>query len=264
MNKYIEIAKIMFKSQMAYRFDVAMTVLFTVTKILFAYILWGAIFAQNEVVGGFTFPMMLLYYIISSFLSQIEMSDSVSTGVSEYIRGGKFSKYMVIPANVNGYFIAQTFGTMAFHFIFVVIGTILWILLFEVGYVITSGISTILSAIVIIILGLLFMIQLNFFLGMLAFKFQDIGFFLIIKSNIVSFVTGGLVPLILLPQSIVFVMKFFPFYYVTYLPSMLLIGKNEHEAITGIITLSIWLLVFVLLNKKAYDKMRIIYDGVGI
>jgi ABC-2 type transport system permease protein len=171
---------------------------------------------------------------------------------------------MVIPASVNGYFIAQTFGTMIFYFIFVVIGTILWLLLFGVGYVITGSILIILSTIVIVILGLLFMIQLNFFLGMLAFKFQDIEFFLIIKSNIVSFVTGGLIPLMLLPQGIVLIMKFFPFYYVTYLPAMLLIGKNQKEAVTGIITLSIWLFVFVLLNKKTYNKMRIIYDGVGI
>ncbi len=264
MNKYIEIAKILFKSQMAYRFDVAMTVLFTVTKILFAYILWGAIFAQNEVVGGFTFPMMLSYYIISSFLAQIEMSDGVSREVSERIRGGTFSKYMIVPASVNGYFIAQTVGKMAFYFIFVVIGTILWIFLFGVGFAVITSVLTILSTIVIIILGLLFMIQLNFFLGMLAFKFQDIEFFLILKSDIVTFVTGGLVPLMLLPQNIVSVMKLFPFYYVTYLPSMLLIGKNKNEVVTGIFTLSIWLLAFVLLNKKTYSKMRVIYDGVGV
>ena len=264
MSKYMGIAKIFFKTQIAYRFDVVMTVLFTVTKILFAYILWGAIFAQNEVVGGFTFPMMMSYYIISSFLSQIEMSEGVSIELGEHIRGGTFSKYMVIPANVNSYFIAQTFGKMVFYLIFVVIGTILWILIFGVGLVITSSILTILMAIVIVFLGLIFMIQLNFFLGILAFKFQDIGFFLMIKSNIVLFVTGGLVPLMLLPQSIVSVMKFFPFYYITYLPSMLLIGKNGNEAIKGIITLSIWLLLFMLLNKKAYAKMRVIYDGVGI
>lgn len=264
MSKYREIAKILFKAQMAYRFDVAMTMLFTVTKILFAYILWGAIFTQHEMVGGFTFPLMLSYYIISSCLSQIELSDRVSNEVSEHIRRGTFSKYMVIPVSVHGYFIAQTFGTMAFYFIFVVMGTILWILLFGVGFVITSSIFSIVSAIVIIVLGLFFMIQLNFFMGMLAFKFQDISFFLIIKSNLVTFVTGGLVPLMLLPQNIVSMMKVLPFYYVTYLPSMLLIGKNEHEATTGIMMLSLCLFVFVLLNKKAYDKLRVIYDGVGI
>lgn len=254
----------LFKAQLAYRFDVAMTVLFTVTKILFAYILWGAIFTQNQIVGGFTFPMMLSYYIISSFLSQIEMSDSISEQVSEYIRGGTFSKFMVIPVSVNGYFIAQAFGRMAFHFIFIASGSVLWVLVFGVGHIVTSSIATIVWTIIIIILGLLFMIQLNLFLAMLAFRYQDVSFFLMIKSTIVSFITGGLVPLMLLPPVIVSVMRFFPFYYVTYLPSMLLIGKNEEEAITGIITLAIWLLLLVLLNKITYKKMRVIYDGVGI
>ncbi len=264
MSKYIEIAKVLFKAQMAYRFDVVMTMLFTITKILFAYVLWGAIFAQNEVVGGFTFPVMLSYYIISSFLSQIEMSASVSTEVSERIRGGTFSKYMVIPAGVNSYFVAQTFGKIAFYFIFVAGVTVLWMFVFGVGFAVTGNAMMILSAAVMIVLGLLFMIQLNFFLGMLAFEFQDITFFLIIKDNLVSFVTGGLVPLVLLPQGVLAVMKCFPFYYVTYLPAMLLIGKNGHEAVSGIITLSVWLLVFVVLNKVMYEKMRVIYDGVGI
>jgi ABC-2 type transport system permease protein len=85
-----------------------------------------------------------------------------------------------------------------------------------------------------------------------------------IKGNIVSFVTGTLVPLALLPQNIVSVMKYFPFYYVTYLPSMLFIGRNENEAFTGIITLAVWLSAFTFINGFAYNKMRVIYDGAGI
>lgn len=264
MKKYIEIAKVLFKAQIAYRFDVAMTVLFTVSKILFAYILWGAIFGQYETVAGFSFPMMLSYYIINSFLSQIEMSDGVSGEISARIRGGTFSKYMVIPANIQGYFIAQTFGAAAFYLIFNLTATAVWAWVFRSEFVITGNIAVILASVCMVILGLLFMIQLNYFLGILAFKFQDVGLFLMIKGNIVSFVTGTLVPLALLPQGIVTAMRFFPFYYVTYLPSMLFIGKNENEAITGIITLAAWLLVFTLLNRFAYNKMRIIYDGVGI
>ncbi|MDR3596456.1 ABC-2 family transporter protein [Clostridium sp.] len=264
MRKYVEIAKILFKAQIAYRFDVAMTVLFTVTKILFAYILWGAIFGQNKTVAGFTFPMMLSYYIISSFLAQIEMSNGVSGEISERIRGGTFSKYMVIPADTQGYFIAQTFGAMAFYLLFIFAATVVWVFVFGVKLTITSSAILILSAVVMVVLGLLFMVQLNYFLGILAFKFQDISIFLMIKGNIVSFITGTLVPLVLLPSSVVSIMRFFPFYYVTYLPSMLLIGKNESEAFIGIVVLAAWLLVFTILNKFAYNKLRVVYDGVGI
>ena len=264
MRKYIEIAKLLFKAQIAYRFDVAMTVVLTVTKILFAYILWGAIFGENETVAGFTFPMMLSYYIISSFLAQIEMSDGVSGEISERIRGGTFSKYMVIPANTQGYFIAQTFGAMAFYILFIFAATIVWIFVFGIKLTITNSFLLIIAAVVMVILGLLFMIQLNYFLGILAFKFQDIGLFLMIKGNIVAFITGTLVPLVLLPSGIVSVMRFFPFYYVTYLPSMLLIGKNGSEALIGIAVLAAWLLFFTILNKLAYNKLRIVFDGVGI
>lgn len=264
MIKYIEIAKILFKAQIVWRFDVAMNVVFTISKVLFAYVLWGAIFGQNETVAGFTFPMMMSYYIISSFLSQIEMSEGVSREIGDRIKGGTFSKYMVVPVSTQGYFIAQTFGAMSFYLIFNLISTLAWVFIFRINFVMTSNMLTILSALTIIILGLLFMIQLNYFLGLLAFKFQDIGIFLMIKDNIIAFITGTLVPLALLPRTLVSAMRFFPFYYVTYLPSMLLIGKNENEALTGIITLAIWLLAFTLLNKFTYDKFRIAYDGVGI
>jgi len=264
MRKYSEIIKIFFKTQIAYRFDVAMTVLFTVSKILFAYILWGAIFGQKDTVAGFTFPMMLSYYIISSFLSQIEMSNGVSEEISARIKGGTFSKYMVIPASTQGYFIAQTFGTMAFYLLFIFAATVVWVLLFGVKFIITNSIPLVLAAVIMVILGLLFMVQFNYFLGVLAFKFQDIGIFLMIKGNIVAFVTGTLVPLVLLPQGFVYAMRFFPFYYVTYLPSMLLIKKNENEALIGIIVISAWLLLFTMLNKLAYNKLRVVFDGVGI
>lgn len=264
MKKYLEVAKILFKAQIVYRFDVAMSVLFTVSKVLFAYILWGAVFGQNNTVAGFTFPMMLSYYIISSFLSQIEMSDGVSGEIGDRIKGGSFSKYMVIPIHTQGYFIAQTFGAMAFYLIFNLLAAAVWVFVFKVEFVITGNFAAIAAAGCMVMLGLLFMIQLNYFLGILAFKFQEIWIFLMIKGNIVAFITGTLIPLTLLPQDIVSAMRIFPFYYVTYLPSMLLIGKNENEALTGIITLAAWLGVFTVMNGFTYNKMRVLYDGAGI
>jgi ABC-2 type transport system permease protein len=263
MKKYFEIAKILFKTQIAYRFDVAMTVIFTASKVLFAYILWGAIFGQHKTIAGLNFSDMMSYYIISSFLSQID-TDGVSGEISGRIRGGTFSKYMVIPANTQGYFIAQTFGAAAFYIIFNLAATTVLALMFRSNFIISANILQISAAVLMVILGVLFMIQLNYFLGILAFKFQDIGIFLIIKGNIVSFITGGLIPLVLLPEGIIAIMRFFPFYCITYLPSMLLIDKNGSEAIAGIITLLLWFLFFTFLNKFSYNKLRIVYDGVGI
>ncbi len=264
MNKYLEISKITFKSQLAWRFDIAVNVVFTIAKILFAYILWQGIFDHRSMVAGFTFDSMLSYYIINSFLSQLDMSVKVSEELSNRIRTGTFSKYMVIPVNIQGYFLAQTAGASVFYLIFNLIAAVVWIFIFGIRFTFTNNQWLILAAFVFVLLGLIFMIQLNYFLGLLTLKFQDIYLFLMIKNNLVAFIAGTLIPLALLPEIVLQVMRYFPFYYCSYLPSMLLIGRNVNEIGFGLITLSSWVLIFIVINKIAYERLRVKYDGVGI
>jgi ABC-2 type transport system permease protein len=264
MNKYLEISKITFKAQLAWRFDIAVNVVFTIAKILFAYILWQGIFDHRSMVAGFTFDSMLSYYIINSFLSQLDMSDKVSDELSNRIRTGTFSKYMVIPVNIQGYFIAQTAGASVFYLIFNLIAAVVWIFIFGIRFTFTTNAWLILAALLFILLGLIFMIQLNYFLGLLTLKFQDIYLFLMIKNNLVAFIAGTLIPLALLPELVLQVMRFFPFYYCSYLPSMLLIGRNGEEIGYGLFMLTAWVLIFMVINKIAYGRLRVRYDGVGI
>ncbi|MDE7298527.1 MAG: ABC-2 family transporter protein, partial [Lachnospiraceae bacterium] len=95
IKKYREVSLIYLKAQLAWRADTVFQMLFTVSKILFAYLLWGMVFRQRDTVSGFTLDGMLSYYIVSSFLSQLELSDGVSGEITARIRNGTFSKYMV-------------------------------------------------------------------------------------------------------------------------------------------------------------------------
>jgi len=51
---------------------------------------------------------------------------------------------------------------------------------------------------------------------------------------------------------------------VSYLPVMLLLGKQTGEALRGLAILSIWLCLFTLINTWSYKRVRVRYDGVGI
>ena len=263
-NKYLEISIITFKTQLSWRFDIAVNVVFTVSKILFAYILWNGIFSHRSTIAGFTFDSMLSYYIINSFFSQMDMSDGVSGEISTRIRQGTFSKYMVVPVNIQGYFLAQTAGASLFYLLFNFAAAVIWIFVFRISFIFTTDPRYISAALLLVLLGLVFMIQLNYFLGLLTLKFQDIYLFLMIKSNIISFIAGTLVPLALLPQPVLQTMRYFPFYYISYLPSMLLIGRNGAEAGLGLGILTAWILFFLLVNRITYERLRIRYDGVGI
>lgn len=264
MRKYIEITKIVFKTQITWRFDTVMNALFTIGKIVFAYMIWSNMFSGHDLIAGFTFHSMLSYYIINSFLSQLDMSDGVSGEISSRIRSGTFSKYMVIPVNIQGYFIAQTVGASMYYMVFNLFAAFISVFVFGIRFTFTTNPVLIISALALVLLGILFMIQLNYFLGLLTLKFQDIYLFLMIKNNLLLFITGSLIPLTLLPEIIVKIMRYLPFYYVTYLPSMLFIGRGSDEIMNGLLCLPTWIVAFIVINKVSFRRLRVRYDGVGI
>ncbi|MDK2968825.1 MAG: viologen exporter family transport system permease protein [Lacrimispora sp.] len=264
LRKYLEIIKIFIKTQLAWRGDAVIQILFTLTKILFACLLWRTIFKDRDQVAGFTINSMLSYYIISSFLNQMDMSSRVSGEISQRIRNGTFSKYMVLPVNIQGYFIAMELGIVLFYLSLDVITSVIWIFAFHIRFVFVSDPVAFVGAMILILLGLFFMAQLNYYLGLLTLKYEEIGTFLMIKDNLVAFITGSLIPLVLLPQGFVAVMKVFPFYYVTYLPSMLLIGRLKGELGMGLLVLACWCVILQAVIYATWHNYRIKYDGVGI
>lgn len=256
MKKYLETVRVFFKTQLAYRFDVLTSMLFTITKILLAYVLWGAIFKDRDTVSGFTFNAMLTYYILNSFITQLDQSTGIGWQIADEIRNGRFSKYIVKPMSIFGYFTSQSAGVSGFLLTFNLIAAMIWILILKVDFTITTSLPNIAAAILLTLLGLLFMLQLNYLIGILAFKFLDTSIFMMIKDNITEFVRGSLIPLTLLSDGILRGMMLFPFYYVSYLPTMLLLGRNENEMIPGILVLIGWNTGFWLINSLTFKRLK--------
>lgn len=264
MKKYVEITKIYMKTQLIWRWDVFIDGILAMAKIAFAWILWSILFEGKEQIAGMGFHSMIAYYIVSSYLFQLDKSSEISQQMTSMLRSGTFSKYMVIPVHTQVYFAAMAAGKILFSAGIGLFTTMVCFYFTGISFAIAFNIKILFGTAIIIILGLLFMAELNYFLGILTLKFEEISTFLMIKDNFSAFVTGALVPLALLPEWILSVMKYLPFYYVTYLPSMLFIGKQEKEALTGIVVLTAWCLAFALLNQVTYEHYRIKYDGAGI
>lgn len=264
MRKYWEVSKIYMKAQLAWRADVVFNMVFTITKILFAYLLWGIIFQDRDMVGDFTLHGMLSYYIISSFLSGLERSGGVSSELHDRIRNGTFSKYMVIPVDVEKYFLAMELGIVLFYISFDFIAAAVWTFIFQVEFTHTEDIAVAACAVLIAVLGMLFMVLLNYFLGLLTLKYQGIQTFLMIKNNLVALITGSIVPLALFPEIAVRIMRWLPFYYVTYLPAMLLAGLCRNEARSGVVVISCWCILMQAAINVVWKKYIRKYDGVGI
>jgi len=265
MKKYFAVLKIIFKAQLVYRFDVIMTALGTMWRVALAWILWGAIFEGRAEVGGFSRQAMLTYYVLSSFMAATDMSGGVSGEVSARIREGTFTKYMVIPSNPLTHFTAQSFGAFGYYALFAALAAAVSARIFDVRFAMTGDLMTITLAIIMFLLGMVFMNCYQFFVGLWAFKFHDIGFMLHVLMGSIAFLKGEYVPLSLMPEAIVKALRYLPFTHVSYSPIMLLTGNTGiKDGLASLAVLFIWVCIMAAVSQLTYGKLRVKYEGVGI
>ena len=265
MNKYLAVAKIHFKMQLAYRFDAAMTVMGVVWRVVFAWVLWGAIFAGREDVGGFTFQAMLSYYVISSFLATADTSQGTVYEISSRVRDGSFTKFMVVPSNPQFHFLSQAVGASGFYGLVAALAVAVCAFAFRIDMALAVDPAAVLLAAALFAVGIVFMNCYHFFLGILAFKFEDSTFAIHMLPSVVSFFKGEMVPLSLLPVALEQSLRFFPFAHAVYTPAMLLMGAMDaSEGLPDLFVLAAWTLAMAAGSQLAYSRLRKRHEGVGI
>ncbi len=264
MSKYASVLRLSFKMQLVWRFDVLMTMLGAACRILAAYLLWSAAFQTREQVAGFTLPGMLSYYVVSSLLASIDKSSDVSGEVSNLIQTGRFSGHMVVPLNPLGFFGSMVFGQSMFHALFALLAALAMSLLLGIALPAFAGGAQLVMAIGMAVLGLVFMICFQYLLGILAFKFVSVLGLRFVAGHLTQFLTGAMVPLLLLPAPVLTALRALPFYYVNYLPSMLLTGHSAPGAPMGLLILAVWTLLAAAVCQLSYQRLRVRHEGVGV
>ncbi len=264
MKQYLETIKITFKAQMAYRFDVIFGALLSFGRIALAYILWSAIYSGRSEIAGFSFSMMLTYYIITSFFNRLNMSESMIYQISLEIREGQFAKYLVKPMNPLLFFMASCYAKTLFILSVNCAATIVFGLIFNEYFLVPDALS-IIRSLIICVLGLNFTILLNFLIAIMSFKYMDITGLNIFKAAVLEFLSGMLIPLSLLPVWLQNGMKFFPFYYTVYYPALLFLNnRGTDEFYTSFAIMIFWNIIMIIAAHFTYCHLRRKFEGAGI
>ncbi len=270
LSRYLAIGAVCMRARTAYRFDVIIGTTLPFLRVLLSFLLWRALFAGKNEIGGFTLGSMTAYYILTAFLARLDQSGSLVWEYAGDIKDGRFVKYLTKPVNPFGHFLA----TAAANTLYVAgiallsLGVLFAALTGWAGGPEAASLSlpspvTLLAALLLSLLGLVFSASLNWLTAILAWKFQDISGFHMIKGVVVEFLTGAMLPLALLPDGLVEVMRLFPFYQMQYLPASLLLGMRTEEAASGLLVLSVWTVGFLLLGEFAWRRLRRLDEGVG-
>ncbi len=107
------------------------------------------------------------------------------------------------------------------------------------------------------------MMQINYLVATLAFKYVEIAGFYYISQNIIDFLSGAIIPLFLLPNTVINIVKFLPFYYTLYFPASIYLGENLNEIYPAIAVITCWNIGLYILNQLLYSRLIRFYEGVG-
>jgi len=258
------VMKTSFKETLAYRFDALTASLFSVMRIWLAWLLWKAIYGEKEIIAGYTFPMMLTYYLLITFLSRLARSEGIVWETAEEVRSGTFNKYIVRPVSHFGYALARSAGKGSFSLLTDSLAFLLWILIFRNSFVPPVGWPEGLQAAGFAALGLFTTLQIHYLTALISFKTVDIAGPWFFIKNFMDFLTGAFIPLVLLPGVLQKAVSLTPFYYILYYPASLYLGQETEKTGTALAVILFWNGVFWGLRRLQYRRMLRFYEGVGV
>lgn len=265
MNKYLQVFKISFAQEFAYKVNFIMWRVRNVIQIFLIFYLWDTIFSeQGRVLFGYDRSKILTYVFAILIMKAIVFS-SRSIDVSGEISQGNLSNYLLKPLSFFRYWftrdIASKFLNIAFSFLEI---TLLYFL-FRPPFFLQANPLVILTFFVSVILAIvLYFLLINIF-AMMTLWYPDQGwgvsFLLFILSD---FLGGGIFPLDVLPEYIQSPIYLTPFPYLIFMPIQIYLGKlGTPEIIRTLGISALWCLFFVGLLRYIWNTGLKVYKAEG-
>jgi ABC-2 type transport system permease protein len=263
LKKYLALTKGGFKTAIAYRFHFYTTVVLAPISLIIYYFLWRSIFSYSgqEIIKGFTFQSMINYYSLSIIMGILVYS-FVDSIIEEDVIYGNLITALLRPVHL-----------------------LPWYYLFEAGFIVLSVILELIPVFIIsifffglklaplpyllfFILSILLAIQLNYLIayltGLSAFWLKRIGGIRKFRRVIVSFLSGGIIPLTFFPDKFQFISRILPFEHIRFTPINIYLGNYTTNQILFVIGSQIvWILVLYLITKIVWSRALKRFTGAG-
>jgi ABC-2 type transport system permease protein len=100
--------------------------------------------------------------------------------------------------------------------------------------------------------------------GMVGFWFLEVTSLLYIVMTLNFFISGHMLPLDLLPEPWVSILKFLPFQYMAYFPAVVFLGKVKGQALVlHLFGELLWAVAFMVLARVLYRRGLHRYSAFG-
>ncbi|HLO31803.1 MAG TPA: ABC-2 family transporter protein [Anaerolineales bacterium] len=182
---------------------------------------WRGIYNDTSTISGLGLSQTLTYILLAFIFMPLTAIDLVWE-IGSNLREGTIIHHLLRPINFQGMNYAQSFGTLVTRLILQVPMAIVAVLLFGLRF--PSDLLTWLAFIVSALLGFTVMFFFNWFLACLTFYTTEIWGLGVLIEGMNFFLSGALVPLVMMPAWIRTIVLSIPFAQALAVPVGLLTG----------------------------------------
>ena len=222
------------------------------------YFVWKAVFQSSgsNTFMGFTMEDMVVYLFITFLTGYLTYSDGAFS-VGMEILDGSIAMRMVRPCSFEMCFLFQELGNRLISMTMIFVPMVAGVEIYR--FCITGEVRFNLMYFGFYLLSLVFAYMISFYFyviyGFMAFFFKNLWGTTLVKETLVSFLSGGIIPLAFLPAGLANVLNFLPFASLSYTPVMIYMGMYSVTEILWRIGLQIfWMLVMMGLSKLVWNS----------
>ena len=272
LRKYLYVLRIALSERLVYRTDFFLSTLMRFAPMVTTILLWRAIYHVAEAgtdaveYNGLRYRHVVAYYLLTFVSRAFSSMPGLAGGIARDVREGTIQKYLIQPIDqINYLMMTRVAHKLVYYGVSAVPFAIAFYLCrgFFTGWpdpvMFAGGIASLLLA---FFLGFFFEVSV----GLLSFWFLDISSFLFILMSLNYFLSGHMVPLDLLPETLHDVLDLLPFKYMAYFPAKVLLGTKDVTPAflgKGLATQFGWVVLFAVLSRVLYRRGLRRYSAFG-
>ena len=256
--KVLAIIGMAIKQRLAYLSAVWFGIITTVVSIVVFYFLWAAVFLHRENLGGYTFPMMVTYVVLSRIIAS-QFSGGVNGLLAQWVYDGTIAVELLRPVGLIRSLFAQRLGEMV-HFLSFRALPLAVVVSLILGVSPPSGWLAGLLFVASILLSIIMLFCIELIVGLLSFYTLNYYGVIFAKDALLTILSGGLAPLALFPAGIRRIIELLPFQYLVSTPVNTYIGMlSPAKALYSLALEAVWTMVLaglaILLFRISIKKV---------
>ena len=264
-KKYKPFLRASAMDMMAYKFNILVWVIVTIFQVACLIFLWLAVYSSSEgginaSIHGFTYKEMIGYVVLTTVFGFVTFNSDTLWFINRDIQQGTIANYVIKPISYRGKFVASNFGALLMMSL--VFGIPLYAIslgvLIGIGFLPIISVWEFLGHIGLFLIASVIASMLNdtigYIFGILCFYTTSAWGLNSLKTTIISFLSGTLLPLAFFPPVFKDIVGYMPFAGMSQNPVLILMMKYDYfESVKVILIALVWLVILEVFAKLLFN-----------